>query len=302
MQQALLALNPISMLVLLALIGLLARKIGLLEDSTIKAVSKIVLTIAQPALMIHTTQVVHTADTVTGFLIVLVSSCVLLIAAQVLMYTIFKKTGRQLRPLMATLSVMSNVGYIGIPLVGAVFGEEVLLYLAAYIIGFSFSQWTIGLAMFAGFSMKSFKNLLNPIFLSAVIGMALFLLGIQLPEVVAGAVSQVSALNTPLSMMLLGARLSTLKPSDFADRRMWLLVLIKLFVMPLLLIAVLRLLGVTGMVYIALVMASAMPSGSNAQMLAERYDCDSAFAAKTISVATIACVVSIPLMIFAMSI
>ena len=302
MQQALLALEPISMLVILALVGLLARKIGLLEDPTIKAVAKIVLNIAQPALMIHTTQVSHTPDTVAGFLTVVISTCVILVVAQIGIFMFLKKTGHALRPLIATLSVMPNVGYIGIPLVSAIFGQEMLLYLAAYITGFSLAQWTIGLAMFAGFSIKSLKNLLNPIFLSAALGATLFLLNIHLPAAVGGALSQLSTLNTPLCMMLLGARLSNLRMSDFTDWRMWLVVVVKLAVMPLVLLLGMRVLGISGFVCTALVMASAMPSGSNAQMLAERYDCDVAFAAKTISVSTICCIVSIPLIIFAMSI
>ena len=61
----------------------------------------------------------------------------------------------------------------------------------------------------------SFKKITaNPIILSFLIGIILFLLPIELPEILNTAVSAVSSMNAPVAMIILGIYLAQIKVKD----------------------------------------------------------------------------------------
>lgn len=299
--QALQVVDPIVMLFLLAFVGLVARRVGLMSDSTIKGITMVLMMVAQPALMIEATQKVHTPDMVGHFFVVTGMSTVFLMATQLLSYLGARRLDDNTRAVFASLSSMPNAGFIGMPIVSALYGDAGMLYLAGFILGFNIAQWTVGLSMYTGFGVKALRNLINPVFICVVIGAALFYFDIQLTGPVRGTISHLSALNTPLAMLLLGARLEALRPRHLADGRLMAAVALKLLVFPLLMLVVLRPFGLDPLLYAVLVLTAAMPSGSNAQMFAERYDRDTQFAAKGISVTTLLCIVTLPIVLMAMS-
>ncbi|MEA4897041.1 MAG: AEC family transporter [Christensenellaceae bacterium] len=300
MTHALLAIDPLMMVLLIALVGLIARRAGLLSDPLIQGIAQLILYVAQPALMLTLIRQESAAGgEAATFLTVFVVTAVFLSAVQLLLHRLFRRAERRVRPVMTSLSVMANVGFIGVPVVQAVYGQEAFLYLAAVILGFNLSFWTVTLRLYAGKGRNSWKNLLNPTLLSVLLGAALFFLKVRLPGTLAGGIAQISALNTPLSMLLLGARLETLRPRQLLDKRMWLVVALKLLVLPLMLVALLKAVNLQGMALGTLALGMAMPAGTNSQMFAERYDADVPFAVQCISVSTLLCVVTMPVILWA---
>ena len=106
-------------------------------------------------------------------------------------------------------------------------------------------------------------------------------------------------MNTPLSMLLLGSRIDTMRPRHLADGRIWISVALKNLAMPLALCAVLRLAGVTGVLLAVPVLLMSMPCAVACQMLCERHEADVALAARTVCVTTLLSVVTIPIVLLA---
>ena len=81
-------------------------------------------------------------------------------------------------------AAFSNAGFIGIPLVQMTLGEEAVFYVSSYVALLNILQWTYGLVTITGNrSLISVKRLrTNPILLSFLAGIALFLLPVSLPE------------------------------------------------------------------------------------------------------------------------
>ncbi len=295
MNQALAMVESIGVLFIIAFVGLIARRAGLLGESVIKGVTALLLFVSQPALMLSVTQQSHNPGMLSAFLLAAGVTYVFLGALQGIAYALFKRKGEKLRAVMAIVAVMPNVGFFGIPIIESLYGAEGLLYLAAFIIGFNLSLWTVSVTLFTGFQAKSLLNLISPTFIAVVIGTALFALNIALPALLRRSIDSIASINTPLSMMLMGARLEALRPRDLIDKNLWITSLCKLVAMPLAMMGVLKLLGLHGMMASVMVLAASMPSGANTQMFAERYDRDAAFAAKGISVTTLLCAVTLPL-------
>ena len=290
--------DQILMLFIVGLCGLLLRKIGVFTDEVIKGVNKAVLLVAWPAMMLMVTQKQYSPALLTGFVQVLISGIIIMTVAGIIVNLLYLRGNRRrYRPVAAMLATMPNAGFIGLPIINAVYGEEATLYLAAYIVAFNIVMWTLSVSTFTGFSLKSLKGMLNPGFIFAIIGTALFLLKITLPAPLIETVNQLGGLNTPLSMLLLGARIDTLKPRDISNIHLWIPAVIKLLALPASALILCRIAGISGIPMGVIVLASAMPAASGGQMLAEKNDCEIAYASVGVFLSTLLCIVSIPLVL-----
>lgn len=128
-----------------------------------------------------------------------------------------------------------NAGFIGIPLVTAVFGAEAAFYVVSYSTLVNLLQWTYGIVIISG--KKETINLkmvfVNPVFISMVIGLILFVTQPTLPSVVTGTIGYIADANTALAMIILGFYLSKVRLRDlFASARLYVVSAVRLLVVP----------------------------------------------------------------------
>jgi predicted permease len=290
--------DQIIMLFLIGLCGLFLRRAGIFTDAVIKGVNKLVLVLCWPAMMLMVTQKDCSPELLAGFAQVLIAGVIILSVATIIMYLVYSKGNRKkYRPVAATLCAMPNAGFMGLPIITAVYGDTGALLLAAYIVAFNLVMWTLSVSTFTGFNVKSLKGMLNPGFIFAIIGVALFLLKIRLPSPLLTTVNQLGALNTPLSMLLLGARIDGMKPRELANIHLWIPAAIKLLALPALTLVVCRMAGMSGIPLGVTVLATAMPAASGGQMLAEKNDCEVGYASVGVFLSTLLCIVTIPLVL-----
>lgn len=288
--------EQIIMLLCITTVGFYMRRKGVMTDPVIKGVNTLLLRVAWPCMILMTTQKECTSETVTNFLTILVITLVILSIASVAAFLITKKTVPDApRAVFTILGILPNAGFVGLPIIRAVYGDLGVFYLSAFLVGFNLVVWTICVFFFTGVSIRSLKAALNPGFIAAIVGTVLFLLRIALPTPLASTVTQLGSLTTPLSMLLLGARLPQVSPKIFRSRLLWIANGLKLLVMPLITYGVMRLLQVDPLLIGITVISMAMPSPAVAQLFAEKYGDDVELATTGVSVSTLLCIVTIPL-------
>ena len=290
--------EQIIMLFCITAIGYCFRRKGVMSDTVIKGVNTILLQAAWPAMIIMTTQKEGSADAVNNFLKILIFATVLLAVLTLALYLFCKrhfKNGKS--EVFTILSTLPNAGFIGLPIIRAVYGDAGVLYLSAFIVAFNLVLWTICICMFAGFNLSSLEAILNPGFIASVVGTALFFLRIKLPAPLLSLSNQLGGLTTPLAMLLLGARLGQLTRKTLTDKTLWISCIIKLTVMPLITLAIVSILRVDKMLVGIVVLSMGMPSASVAQLFAEKYDGDVMLSAAGVSVSTLCCIVTLPLIL-----
>jgi len=109
----------------------------------------------------------------------------------------------------------------------------------------------------------SLRKLVNPVNLSMVLGIAVGLTGLPLPEVLSGAVGKASGCMAPVSMLMAGIVISEFRLRDLLRQpRLYALVALRLVGIPLALGGLLSLLGRPEIVEAAVVLL-AMPCGLN---------------------------------------
>lgn len=197
-----------------------------------------------------------------------------------------------------------NAGFIGIPLVTAVFGSEAAFYVVSFSTFANLLQWTYGIVIISG--KKETMNLrmvfVNPVFISMVIGIALFVLQPTLPTVVTGTIGYIADGNTVLAMIILGYYLSKVQLRGlFADVRLYLFSALRLLVVPAVTILVfLPFPFARGEITLITLIAAATPIASSTAIFAQKFDQDYRRAVSYVCLSTILSVATLPLvMLFA---
>ena len=198
-------------------------------------------------------------------------------------------------------AAFSNAGFIGIPLVQMTLGEEAVFYVSSYVALLNILQWTYGLVTITGDrSLISVKRLrTNPILLSFLAGIALFLLPVSLPETAENVVGTIAAMNGPLAMIVLGVYLGQVPlRSLFSGRVVYRCALVRLIVIPVLTMALLFVFPEKyHMLKLTILIAASAPVGSNVSIFAQLYGHDYMQSVKEVTLSTLLCIITLPLIL-----
>ena len=193
-----------------------------------------------------------------------------------------------------------NIGFMGIPVILAVFGYEGLFYVAMAMASFNLLTFTIGIRMFEG--GRAVKTgpvdlfLRNPALAATVIGFIFFLTGLRLPGPLEGGVSLIAGMNSPLSMILIGAILAKQRLIETVlNTRVLLPNAVKLLVIPLGSLLVLQRFVQNPVMLGVIITLMAMPPAASTAIFAEQFGGDAVAAARLVVVGTLLCAITVPL-------
>ena len=148
--------------------------------------------------------------------------------------------------------------------------------------------------------MFRFRRLItNPVLIAFVIALLLFFVQIPVPEIITTPLKMISALNTPIAMIILGSYLAKDRLIGiFTDRRAYAPVAVRLVLIPLLTIGLLTLLPDSlTTVRLAILIPSVAPIGANVAVFAGLYDQDYGKAVRIVCLSTLISLVTIPLLV-----
>lgn len=282
------------------LLGFGMAKMKILDQHNSGFLSWLIVNVANPALILSG-GIGNSIDRRELFKVVLVAAGVYLFLIAVsemavrLLGVDRKETG-----IYKVLLIFTNMGFMGFPLLDAMYGAEALLYGAVFLLLFNLLIYTYGIFCIAGTAgspAEILKKFVNPGAAAGTLAIMLAFFRVELPGSVNQAVSMLSNLTAPLSMMVIGASFLEVQWKGFLrDVRLWIFVALRLVIIPVLGMLIFRnfvsnqyLLGVC---FVTL----AAPSGSMAAMLARHYRADYVSASKGIGLTTLLSVITMPLL------
>lgn len=291
------ALWQVLSLFLLMLAGLGAAKFRLIDEKGFKGLNTLVLFFAQPAMILSKLQQDAEPQLISELIWVFVLTCATIALAGVIAFTLFLREPKERRSVLTNLAMVSNCGYMGYPVVTAVFGDDALIYAVIFVAAFNLMCWTQGAYFYGGRSAMQPKKLLtNPSLIAIAAGLTLFLTGLRLPGFVNNALDMMGGVTTPVAMFVIGARLISLRPRHLTDVKLLLVCLLRLVVFP----AMILLLFLTPLPVMAVrivFLCTAMPCAALTAMQSEVFDCDSALASRGVALSTALSILTIPLML-----
>lgn len=204
------------------------------------------------------------------------------------------KPGR--REVMQYGTIISNSGFMGLPVIASVFGQTGMLYGSIVLIPLRVFMWTAGLSLFTSTATKEKVRTVatHPCIWAVILGFVYLLVPVTLPDFITGTISTVGNCTTTLSMLVVGSLLSGVDLKSVIDKDCFYYSFLRLIAIPAVVFAVLLLLKVDPLVTGVAVLASAMPAATVTAMLAEKYGRDAQFASKMLFVSTVLSLVTLP--------
>lgn len=287
-------LSIIACLFLLLSVGFIGGKFKILDEVSTEKLSALIIKIGQPFLIINSIicQKCTPENLKTGLLVFLLGLCMHTIMA-VLAFFLAKPFKNPDRRALAEYSMFfSNCGFMGFPVIQSLYGEEGLFYGAFYIMSFHLFVWTIGLVILSrggeGIKITPKKIFLNYGTIPCVIGFAIFVARLPLPDFLLSMSGYLSGLCTPIAMLIAGANIARRSLRKmFSDPKIYYTSFVKLIVMPVFAATVLWLLGLPEYIVIFGTVMAAMPSASIVTMFGEMYRISPGFSAELVGSSTI---------------
>ncbi len=284
-------------LFLLILSGFFAAKRHILDDKGLRGLNTLVLTFAQPAMILHKLQTPATPELIAELAWVFMLTCATIAVAGVISFRLFAKEVPQRRAVLTNLSMVSNCGFMGYPVITATMGEGALIYAVIFVTAFNLMCWTLGSYYFGGRkAMQPQKLLTNPTIWAVAGGLTLFLTGWTLPGFINNALNMMGSITTPVAMFVIGARLISLRAAHLKDAKLLLVCALRLLIFPAMSL-LLRLAPLPEMVVSSIYLCTAMPCAALTAMQAERYDCDLELASRGVALSTALSMATVPLML-----
>lgn len=304
--------NQVFIMFLLLAIGYFLFKIRFITADAANQITKIVLHVVTPAVILNTYQMDYDPALARNLLLGFgLSAAAILIA---ILISNFARIGAGRTLCIERFAVIfSNCGFMAIPLVSAIFGELGVFYTNTYITVYQVVVWTYGVMLMTGSDPHSDqssgeavsrklltlgKRFLTPTMISILIGLICYFFRIKFPAPVKTTTEYIASMNTPLAMLVSGMYLAQNNLLDsLKNFRAYYIVLLKCFVVPLAVLALFYFLPFDDTLLTTLLITSACPSASNCLLFAALYKQDIKTASNAFTLTTLFSIISIPLVI-----
>ena len=303
MHISILLMEQITELFLMIFMGFLIVKTGLLKDDDSKVLSKIVLYLIIPCVIINAFQVDYTMDTVKGLLIALAASVML----QIILLIIISAFGKLLHLNEVEIASVyySNSGNLIGPIVTFILGQEWVLYGCVFMSVQLVFLWTHCKKILSREPSYDWKKIiLNINMISIFIGVILFFTRIRLPEIIGNTLSAVGSMIGPASMFVTGMLFAGMNLKQiFANKRVYFISFLRLIAVPLFSLILLKISHLASLsadgnqIMLIVFLAVITPSASTVTQMCQVYGNDSRYASAINVVTTLFSIITMPLMV-----
>lgn len=290
-------------LFLIMVVGYVMNKVGVIDRDANVRYTKLVINISLPAQIItafiSNRGIVSNQEVLMVFAITFVIYAVYGILA--VLFTWMLRVPPKQKGTYMFMTMFGNIGFMGFPVITAIFGEEAMIYAVICNVVFNVLVYSVGITMISssddGVAKFQLRRLRNMPLMAAGLSIFLYFTGIPLPEQVMTSLDFMGNVTTPVAMLILGSTIAGMPIRELFDEwRIYIFSALKLLVVPLIIIFLLDRFSMDSeLLKGTLIVLTAMPVATNTTMLAIEYDGDVQLASKGIFFTTVLSILTIPL-------
>ena len=196
--------------------------------------------------------------------------------------------------------MFGNVGFIGYPIVGAIFGHQAIFYAAILNVVNTLAVFTIGVMLVNGGQRRMLfqpKILISSPMVAAYLAILIVTLGIDnIPDVVSQPITMIGNITVPGALLIIGSSMSRLSwRTMLGSRVVYVTTAFRLLILPLIIYVLFRAVGFDPMVVDLNTIIIAMPVATYGTILCLRYGKDSTLITEITFISTLLSVLTIPL-------
>ncbi len=302
-------LTIIATLFLLMACGFFARKVKIIDDVASKRLSTLIIKIGQPMMIVSALVEAEFSYENLKDGVIIVGLGMVLHALMAVMAFFLCKGFRDLdeRKITEFSLVFTNAGFIGFPIMEALFGAKGLFLASFYVISFHLFIWSWGIAILAR-KRPDIKLTVRKIFINlgsipCLIGVLLYMAVIpfpsfEIPAFISKFMMYLSNLCTPISVLITGALLATRTPKQiFGSPKIYYFSAMKLVAIPLVVCVIGKLIGLPHDMVLFATVEAALPSAATITMFSEMYDLNAGYASQTVGTSSLLSVGTLPLVL-----
>lgn len=286
----------IAAMFLLMGVGVCAFKGKFLTNVGVGQLANMALYVANPAVIIRSLATTFDPDKLFEAFVCAALTIVFTLASAGVARLAFGKNQR-----ISQLGIMiNNMGFVGIPLVKNVLGDEYVFYVSVCIAAQVFLTWSYGVYLITQdrSSISAKKIFTNPGIIAVLVGVVMFLTSFHLDGVLAAAVDGLADLNEGLAMLVLGSYLAQADLRGLLKNlNMYKACALRLVVCPLVVVAGLLFAPISLAVKMTILIAFAAPMGTVTAIFPQMFGGDYRFGAGLVSSSTLLSLITMPLIL-----
>lgn len=285
---------------LLLIVGYVLGKIRMISVQTRNQLTDIVVCVILPCSILCSFQMNLSPEILKATIYVLITAFCIQLFYMGLNLFLYRKFPKEEQAACKYSTMVTNASFIGIPVIGAVYGTTGVLYASIFVIPQRIFMWLYGLPLYAKVDKKEVvrKILTHPCVVSIFAGIGIMYLytnGIYLPDSISSTLSALGNCTTAICLIVIGSVLSDLKLKEMFSVHAAIFSIYRLFLIPLVLIFILRLTPLDTLARQVCVLLSAMPAPTTTVILSQKYGRNPEFASKVLVTSTLMSLISIPM-------
>ena len=289
----------------LVVVGYVAGKLGYLGGDFDRQLSRLVINITCPALILSSamTGVLPDRRLILPLLLISVITYAILTAIAFVLPKYLTKNKDDEGAIGFAL-MFGNVGFMGYPVVASIFGHEAVFYAAVLNVVNTFAVFTIGTILITGkgeIKGKRFqkKVLYSTPMLAAYLTMAIVALEIDnIPEAISQPLTMLGNITVPAALLIIGSSMSNLPlRSLLGNGTVYTTTLFRLVLLPIGIHFLMGVLGFSPLVVNINTLVIAMPVATYGTILCLRHEKDTTLMTEVTFITTLFSMLTIPLLV-----
>ena len=297
----------------IVVVGYIAGKLGYMGGTFDKKLSKVVIDITCPALILSSAMTGELPDRryILPLLGISVLTYVLLTGVALLLPRFLTKK-KDDEGVIGFAMMFGNVGFMGYPIVASIFGHEAVFYAAVLNVVNTFTVFTVGTMLIVGKNLESTveekemsqKKMLRKVLystpmLSAYLTMLIVALEIKdIPEFISQPLTMIGNITVPAALLIIGSSMSQLPlRALLGNGTIYTTTLMRLAILPVGIHYLMTLLGFSSFVVGINTVVIAMPVATYGTILCLRHGKDTTLITEVTFITTLLAMISIPLLV-----
>lgn len=297
----------------IVVVGYIAGKLGYMGGTFDKKLSKVVIDITCPALILSSAMTGELPDRryILPLLGISVLTYVLLTVVALLLPRLLTKK-KDDEGVIGFAMMFGNVGFMGYPIVASIFGHEAVFYAAVLNVVNTFTVFTVGTMLIVGKNLESTveekemsqKKMLRKVLystpmLSAYLTMLIVALEIKdIPEFISQPLTMIGNITVPAALLIIGSSMSQLPlRALLGNSTIYTTTLMRLAILPVGIHYLMTLLGFSSFVVGINTVVIAMPVATYGTILCLRHGKDTTLITEVTFITTLLAMISIPLLV-----
>ncbi len=292
-------------LMLFIVVGYVARKIKVMQDGFDKMLTRFVMAIPLPCMIINSFNIEFDPERLMSAPIIILMSVGSMAAVYIVLHILtIKMKNVDMRQTVRFALMFTNFTFMGLPIVSELYGPEavfnyVIFTLPIRIMFYGGAVFILGHGSKLDIKETLKKFLCEPV-IAVFIGFILYAFQIPLPGVITGVIQGLGNMASPLGLILCGSIIADANWSGITKYpSVFVVVLARLFLVPLAVMGAFLLLGIDKTTIQSVIFYYAMPVASFLPSFLLRYNSEAVEARVAggymVVLSTLACIVTVPI-------